>query len=500
MKNNKKYIPVLLAILVTLVLGGCTKLLDKQPITQVVRKTDSSSITAAQAEDLISGVYAAYKGYANGIEFNVLDRVVNGDVIADNAYAGGDNPDNITLDIFKANALNGNVSRDWADAYAMIANANLAIAQVANCTDPALDPQRKNQILGEGFFMRAFTYFDLVRLWGRIPLVLTPPNQTNSEALIKSVIVPQTSVDSVYNAILNDLWFAKNNVRDAGADPSKFIISKGTAEALLAKVYATMSPANWDSVAYYCDQVIPQYSMLAKYSDLWDNNHKNNSEAIWELPFDGYSAGDQVGNWAPSIWVGGSTDAYEGGGWKKFNTPSNDLVSAFLSENDTIRLNNSITFLDITGQWTDAYWTDYTHYPFLTKYNDPANGMNDMYMIRLPDIMLLRAEAYNNGSDITDAANLVNLVRARVNLPPTTASSQDDMALAIEKERRLELAFEGQRWFDLLRTGRALTVMNAQKDGNGNSLNYNVQPYQLLLPVPQTQLDLNPLLVQNPGY
>ena len=74
------------------------------------------------------------------------------------------------------------------------------------------------------------------------------------------------------------------------------------------------------------------------------------------------------------------------------------------------------------------------------------------------------------------------------------------MTLAIETERRLELAFEGQRWFDLVRTGRAIQVMNAQKDGNGNSLNYNVQPYQLICPIPQNQLDLNPLLTQNPGY
>jgi hypothetical protein len=448
----------------------------------------------------MANVYASFKGYDHGIEFNVLDRVVNGDVIADNCYAGGDNPDNITLDLFKANALNGNISRDWADAYAMIASANQAIQQVGASNDPSLDPQRKNQILGESRFMRAFLYFDLVRLWGRVPLVMIPPDQTNSETLVKSVIVPQSSVDSVYDAILSDLWFAKDNVRDVGADPSKFIVSKGAVNALLAKVYATKSPADWDSVAYYCDQVIPHYTLVPQFGQLWDNDHKNNSEAIWEINYDGYGSGDQVGNWAPSIWVGGSTGAYEGGGWKKFNTPTNDLVNAFLAEGDNIRLNNSITFLDITGQWSDAYWTDYSHYPFLTKYNDPANGVNDMYMIRLADILLLRAEAYNNQSDVTSAAALVDQVRARVNLPPTTATTQADMALAIEKERRLELAFEGQRWFDLLRTGRALEVMNAEKDGNGSNLNYNVQPYQLLMPIPQTQLDLNPLLTQNPGY
>lgn len=484
---------------VTLVLSGCTKLLDKEPVTQVVRQKTSESITAADAENLILGVYTAWKGYANGIEFNVLDRTVNGDVISDNCYAGGDNPDNITLDLFKANPLNGNISRDWADAYAMIANANLAIAQVEACTDPALSAGRKAQILGEARFMRSFSYFDLVRLFGRVPLVLTPPDETTSETLIKSVLIPQSSVDSVYDAILSDLWYAKNNVRDVGADPSKWIVSKGAANAMLAKVYATRSPANWDSVAYYCDQVIPNYSLVADFNDLWDNNHKNNSEAIWEINYYGYGDNDFIGNWAPSIFVGGSTGNYEGGGWKKFNTPTNDLVNAFNSENDNIRLNASITFLDITGQWTDPYWPS-NHYPFLTKFNDPANGINDVYLIRLADILLLRAEAYNAGGDVGSAANLVNQVRARVSLPPTTASSQSDMALAIEKERRLELAFEGHRWFDLLRTGRAIEVMNAQKDGNGNNLNYNVQPYQLVWPIPQTQLDLNPLLTQNPDY
>jgi len=112
----------------------------------------------------------------------------------------------------------------------------------------------------------------------------------------------------------------------------------------------------------------------------------------------------------------------------------------------------------------------------------------------------LRAEAYNENGDFASAAVLVNQVRSRVGLPATTAANKNDMALAIEKERRLELAFEGQRWFDLVRTGRAIAVMNAQKDGNGNPLNYNVQPFQLIYPVPQTQLDLNPLLAQNPNY
>ena len=490
MKSKQIFNIILLYAAPLLIMPGCSKVLDKTPVTQIVTKTDSTSISAADAENLILGVYTSYKGYAYGLEFNVLDRITNGDVQSDNCYSGGDNPDNITIDLFKTNALNANVTRDWSDAYGMIANATAAIYQVAACTDPALTASRKSQILGETRFMRAFTYFDLVRTFGKVPLVLTLPDQSNSENLIKSVLVPQSSVDSVYDAILNDLWFARTYVGDVGASTSKFIVSKGAVNALLAKIYATKSPANWDSVAYYCDQVIPKYSLVTDFTYLWDNNHRDNSEAIWELTYFGYGGSDQIGNWIPSQFIGS--------GWKKFETPTNDLVNTFRTEGDSVRLHASITFVDYG--WQDNYWKDLSNFPILSKYNDPNNGTNDFYLIRLADILLLRAEAYNAQGDYTDAAALVNQVRARVGLGPTTAATTTDMALAIEKERRLELAFEGQRWYDLLRTGRAIAVMNALKDGSGNNLNYNVQSYQLLYPIPQAQLDLNPKLVQNEGY
>ncbi len=487
MKNKIISSTVIVPVLALLVMSACTKLLDKMPVTQIVTKTDSTSITANDAENLISGCYNAEIGYSYGLEFNVLDRITNGDVRSDNCYAGGDNPDNISIDLFKSNALNGNISRDWNDGYGIIGVINLAIGQVENCTDPALTAVRKNQILGEARFMRAFTYFDLVRLFGRIPVMLKPVDQKNSETLIQSTLVPQSSVDTVYNAILNDLWFARANVQNDNVPPNKMIVTKGAANAILAKVYASMPVPNWDSVAYYCDQVIPDYSLLPDFNFLWDNNHKDNSEAIWEFDYVGWNV---IGNWIPSQFIGA--------GWKKFETPSNDLVNAFEAANDSVRMNASISFVNYG--WNDPYWKDLNNYPIVSKYNDPNNGTNDFYAIRLADILLLRAEAYNAKGDITDAAKLVNQVRARVKLNPTTAANASDMALAIDGERRLELAFEGQRWFDLLRTGKAISVMNAQKDGAGNNLNYNVQPYQLVYPVPQNQLDLNALLTQNPGY
>ena len=491
MKNNKILISALVLAFTALVFSGCTKLLDQKPVTDFITSPKSdTSISPLVAESLIQGVYDEFKGagYGPGIEFNVLDRITNGDVRSDNCYAGGDNPDNSAIDLFTSNALNGNVTRDWSDCYAVIGVINSVISQVGASKDPSFVPGRQNQILGEARFVRAFEYFDAVRLWGNLPLMLTPVDPTSSETLLKTSGGIQSPPDTIYAAILNDCWFARANVRPVGANPSKYIVSTGAVNALLAKVYATKQPANWDSVAYYCDQAIPNYTLLSNYSDLWDINHKNNSESIWEIPYDGYSS--SVGNWIPSQFVGN--------GWKKFETPTNDLVNTFLAENDMVRFNASITFVNYG--WPDKYWTDPTHYPILSKYTDPNNGLNNMYMIRLADILLLRAEAYNAKGDIANAAAMVNRVRTRVGLAATTATSQSDMILAIEKERRLELAFEGHRWFDLLRTGRATAVMNAQKDGAGNSLNYNIQAYQLLYPVPQSQLDLSPLLIQNPGY
>lgn len=489
MKHSIIHRAVLWGSLLMLTLSGCSKLLDKQPVTQAVKpNAPDSLLSLTDAQSLLQGVYGYFKGsgYGPGIEVNVLDRITNGDVVSDNCYAGGDNPDNMALDMFTANSGNSNIARDWSDYYFVIGKINNAIFQVAPSKDPSLAAS-KAQMLGEMKFMRAFEYFDLVRLWGEVPLVINPVDASSSESLIKSSGGLRSPIDTVYAGILSDLWAAAASVRDVGADPSKYTVSKGAVNALLAKVYATRSPANWDSVAYYCDLVIPHYSLLPRYADLFDIYHKNNSESIWEIQYDGYSS--SVGNWIPSNFMGA--------GWKKFETPTNDLVNAFTAAGDTVRMNASLTFE--TYGWPDKYWTTPTNYPVLTKYTDPNNGLNNMYMIRLADILLLRAEAYNAKSDMANAALMINRVRTRAKLGPVTAASQSDMTLAIENERRLELAFEGQRWFDLLRTGRAKTVMNAQKDASGKLL-YNVTDTRLLFPVPQTQIDINPSLAQNPGY
>ncbi|MEI7982682.1 MAG: RagB/SusD family nutrient uptake outer membrane protein, partial [Bacteroidota bacterium] len=272
--------------------------------------------------------------------------------------------------------------------------------------------------------------------------------------------------------------------------PNKGYVTLGTINSVLAYVYATQTPHDYTKVLGYCNDVISGgYILLPKFDELWDNNHRNSSESIWEI---NYTGGATDGNWGVKI--------FRGLDWKKFNLPANDLVRAYDMEQDTARKRSSIIFIDITGKWSDWHWPQ-ANYPFINKYRNFAEGSNQNYIfIRLADILLLKAEALNETGDLQGAASLVNQIRTRVYLPNTTASTQDAMRLAIEKERRLELAYEAHRWFDLKRNGRAITVMNSATGPNGEPLGYNLTQNKLVWPIPQAELDKNAKLVQNPGY
>jgi hypothetical protein len=334
-------------------------------------------------------------------------------------------------------------------------------------------------------------YFQLVQLWGDCPLILhvvTSVSADNLEEIYPLLFPERRPKEEVYSQIIKDLETALPDVKATAIN--KTYVTKGAVSAMLAKVYATMEPHDWAKVLQNCNDVIAgPYSLLANYDYLWDNAHENSAEAIFEINYDGTSSS---GNWGVSMFKG--TD------WKKFDIPSNDLVAAFDAEGDNIRKNASITFLTVVGKWTDKNWPQ-TNYPFANKYrNNSSPSPNNYIFIRLADILLLKAEALNETGDLAGAAALVNQIRKRVSLGNTTASNQADMRLAIEKERRLELAFEGHRWYDLKRTGRAIAVINAVTNFGGASMSYNLTQNGLLWPIPQAELDKNKVLVQNPGY
>ncbi|WAC42433.1 RagB/SusD family nutrient uptake outer membrane protein [Pedobacter sp. SL55] len=454
-------------------LQSCKKdFLDKQPFNQATANV--AFTTAAGAEKLMAGVYG---GMYN--DYHIWDYMINGDVTADNAYAGGDNPANIQIDVFDVSATNGNIGRDWGGLYSNIKNANEVLENVPNIQDAALDAgNRRAQMLGEAKALRAYFYFHLVRLWGAVPLVLKSP--TSLEEMQK----PRSTVDQVYAQIIKDLEEALPDVRVTA--PNKGIITKGVVNALLAKVHASKPTPDWTKVNQYADAVIAGgYAPVSNFDHLFDGAHKNNSESIWEMQYDGWGGPTGRGNWMTSVIVGS--------GWKRFCTPTNDLVAAFDAEGDVIRKNSSISFRNVSTEgWSDAYWSK-SNYPFINKYRN--DDLANSYILRLADIKLLKAEALNelSATGWSAAKTIVDEIRNRVNLGGTPANTQAAMRLAIEKERRLELAFEGHRWFDLLRTNRAVAIMNAQRDGNGNLL-YNISESKLLFPIPQTERDRNPNL------
>lgn len=487
----KKYILFIALCGGLLALDSCKKFLELEPESQgiAVENTAADSIlfkTADEAEAALAGAYADFKN-----EYYQLDYFVNGDAQSDDAYAGGDNPANFQIDDYKLNATNSNVSRDWRYLYATIGKCNTVINNIDAVNDPAMTSARKAEIKGEASFIRAFMYFQATQLWGDVPLQLKEVKSisaANLEEIYPQIFPARSPQAEVYTQIIADLETAVANV--PATKPHKGYATKGAANAVLAKVYATIEPHDWTKVNQYCDAVIAGgYTLLDNYDDLWNNANENSAESIFEI---NYNGGPTDGNWGTKI--------FRGLDWKKFNLPSNDLVAAFMAEGDNVRMNASVVYQDVSGKWSDSHWPQ-THYPFINKWHNFQEGSNQNYIfIRLADILLLKAEALNETGNVSGAADIVNAIRDRVGLGVTPAANQSDMRLAIEKERRLELAFEGHRWFDLKRTGRAIEVMTNAKGASGENLGYALNSNRLVWPIPQSELDKNQKLIQNSGY
>jgi hypothetical protein len=397
-----------IAALLALTFFSCGKIndfLDLKPVDNgiAIEKAVTSGPVFSSASDVEAALAGVYSDFRN--EYFELDYFVNGDAQSDDCYAGADNPANFQIDDYNISPTNANIKRDWAYLYSTIGKANIVINNVDSVTDPTFTANRRNEIRGEACFIRAFMYFQLVQLWGDAPLQLKELKTFNATLLpeVYPILFPKRApVAEVYAQIILDLGTALANVATTAIN--KNIVTKGAVNAVLAKVYATQEPHDWNKVLNYCNDVIAGgYSLLPNYDQLWDNAHENSVEAIFEINYEGSSSS---GNWGASM--------FRGLDWKKFNIPSNDLVAAFDAEQDNIRKTASIIFLDVTGKWTDSHWPQ-TNYPFINKYrifNSPSP--QNYIFIRLADILLLKAEALNETGDIAGAAGLVNQVRTRV--------------------------------------------------------------------------------------
>lgn len=443
-----------------------------------------------------------YKGINGAQEFWYLDVLVNTETHADNSYSGTTGAELISLEKQSQDGTNKNLNRDWTNYLSQVAIANRIICNIDEVPDPSFTAAERKQWKSEALIWRAWMYFDMVRLWGDVPLIIEEApaiNNSNFEEVYPMLFPTRTPMLEVYAQIVKDLEEALEGA--PAVNPSnKQYLSKGVANALLAKVYAEKPIRDYNKTIQYCAAVeAAGFDLMPNYSDLYsvndaktDVNYRNTKESIFEMV---YNVGN--GNWCTWMFGIDVTDPNSKYDWAKWITPSRDLIQAYQNEGDDVRMNQAIVW----GQpsWSNHYPSN--HYPFMYK---TRSKYNSVIKLRFADILLLKAEAYVATGNLPAAASIVDRIRDRVELAPLSASvktSAEKMKEAVLKERRLELAFEGQRWFDLVRNDVVLEVMNTLNTrDSGRTPMLKITEQTILFPVPEGQIELNSNLTQNPGY
>ncbi|MDR2824936.1 MAG: RagB/SusD family nutrient uptake outer membrane protein [Prevotellaceae bacterium] len=476
--------------------------------------TDSGYIILKDRAAVLNQRQVLYQSLKNGQEHWYLDILLLSESHSDNAYAGSPNAETTPFEINSIEGSNFNLERDWNGHMDNVAQANRLIQGIDELNDPALTDAEAKEIRAEGLIFRSLVYFDMARIWGRVPLVTTVAKNITAENIdeVYPAYFPMQSEEiEVYQQIEKDLLEAEqyaptNNTSD------KTLLTKSVARTLLAKIYAEKPLRNYAKVIEYADKVAADgFSLVNNFSDLWDvvlanpanpagesnfavdAKMRNTTEAILEIQYPVAS-----GNWC--TWMfGRSLDNwnfyFE---WAKWITPSRDLIAAFDAAGDTKRKNESVI-------WYSCGWNIYypaSNYAFMYK---TRSAYNSIIKLRYADILLLKAEALIQTGDLGSAATIINQIRTRAGLaalPQAATANKDALLNAYLNERRLELAFEGQRWFDLVRLDKVEEVMNAvfAKDEGRPAQKYPYDQYSYKLPIPQDIIDQNPNLEQNLGY
>lgn len=457
-------------------LTACNNFIDLNPISQQNADTfykDSLEITQAlaaaynalQSKDQYGG-----DGYPHFMEVPSDNTWNKNTTMGGGAFASFDN--------FMVDPTNAQLEWTWIACYDGIQRCNIVITRLLNTkSSEVLTDDFKARKLGEAYFLRALTYFNMVRMWGDIPLVTQEVTDVN-----EAFDHVRASSEEVYQQIIADLEYAASSL-PAAYDASELgRATSGAAQTLLAKVYLTRQ--EWQKSLDLLNKVISggQYYLLDDFASVFDVNNKNNKESIFEVQFDKVIEGQGYMGRDPLI-TGGDIN----------NLPSDNLLKLF-DENPDDRKNASVIDLGMQN-WRLYKWHD-------TKGSNNGLGFNIM-VLRYADVLLMASEAMNElGYGQPLALEYLNKVRTRSHAEEYTYSqlnSQEAFRTAIKKERRLELSFENHRWFDLLRTGEAIEVMNSCEGGAIFQL--NVKSYQLLFPIPQNQIDASGgKLTQNEGY
>jgi len=461
---------LLIALLVALC--GCKKsFLTLAPTSQA-----SSANFYKNTSDIGNAVTACYANlqttsmYADNFITMMEARADN--VEDDNP--GGNAGRDYNIDRFIAGSDNAAVNNAYNCIYNDIFNCNQVIANIDVVTDANL----KNQYKGEALFLRALAYFNAVRFWGGVPVVLSPISTA------ASLTVGRSSTSAVYSSIESDLTTAASLLPATYSKTNAGRATSGAAIALLGKVYLTEQ--KWGQAATTLKTLLPTttnpygYTLLPNVADVFNVASKLNAEIIFAVHYDKTIVGQ------------GHAQFYY------FNKPIIDpnLLNAY-SSTDTRRDLLNTQVVDANDSPIKKYYDTF----------DPTNKTlgYDVIVLRYADVMLMYAEALNEMAYSNDPTSdnfvYLNMVRTRAKAASFTPAQLPDQATfrtAILQERRLEFPFELQRWFDLIRTNTAIQAM-----ANVGLVKLTIQQYQFIYPIPIAQIQLinNPTLFpQNPGY
>ena len=494
MKNLKLYI---ILFLVLVMLSSCDDFLDRQPLDQI--STENFYNTASDANLAVISVYNTIQA----INWHGKSWMIT-EIPSDNTTTGGNDPDFSPIDNFTINADNGPNTEYWTEHFKLVIQANQVIKFVPEID---MDPILRASYVGEARFLRAFSYLDLVRIYGDVPIIEEVPT------IESDLNVSRNPVTEVYDFIIADLQYAIDNLPEVQSSAGFGRATMDAAKALLAKAYLTNK--QFEECMDLCREIIAggRYRLEENFANNWLRDvSDNNAEAIFQVQYVGCGPGN-TGNalqafFAP--WGQGITQNSDGWGSQIPTSPSIDNPGTTIKDaydQDDLRLYHTMM-------------TPGEHYPMINPelggYTYPATGASrgsvnikkyvigggsdvcfmstpqNFHAIRYPDVLLMLAEAAcarNGGISATpDVLEAFNLVRARAGMPSEDVIDID----MVFHERRLEFAFENQRWFDLLRKGNVKETMLL----HGKQM----QDFHLLFPIPAQELAVNTNLVQNPGY
>lgn len=477
---------------------GCSESFLERPLQGEL--TQESFPTTA--EDALLATNAVYNIMRNsGFHFGLFPVM---DIMSDDAYKGS-NPDDQAatigpFDRFQHIPTESNHSRWWNTLYNGVRRANVVIEKVPAI---AMDEQTSRRYVGEARFLRALFYFDLVRAWGGVPLV------TESTSLPGKI---RASVADVYSLIKNDLTLAIDALPEKSQYPDSDAgrATKGAARALLAKVH--LFEGDFVNAEKFALEVINsgQYDLETKFVDANSEAGEHGVESVFEIGARRFENLENGGNQYANVQgVRGTPNR----GWG-FNRPSLELMADF--EPNDPRLEGTVLFLGEVidgviiqgdGNTPDETRDAQNNLVEIECYNQkvwtpgetvPPQFGHNRRLIRYADVLLIAAEASNENNKPAQALVYLNRVRERARegnagiLPDVTATDKNALRNIILHERRVELAMEGHRFWDLVRTGRAAAVLGP--------LGFLPGKHELL-PIPQNEFDLaQGSLTQNPGW